>query len=120
MREQPTGPSCDKFNMNGRRYAISIEPIYWTCLEEAAETLNIRLNQLVSFLATRDTGTKNLAARLRLFCVHRLRRLVRQADMHTGDVDIAGLIGRRPNALLCDLWQWRNRPRKCATQSARQ
>jgi predicted DNA-binding ribbon-helix-helix protein len=80
----------------GRRYAISIEPVYWDCLEEAAIELNIRLNQLVSYLAALDIGPKNLAARLRLFCVRRLKRLVRQAELHVGSVDITSLIEAVP------------------------
>jgi predicted DNA-binding ribbon-helix-helix protein len=80
----------------GRRYAISIEPVYWDCLEEAATELNIRLNQLVSYLAGLEIGPKNLAARLRLFCVRRLQRLVRQAELHTGSVDVVNLVEAVP------------------------
>lgn len=63
----------------GRRFAISIEPVYWEVLEEAARDLNLRLNHLVGALAGAEAGPGNLAARLRLFCIRRLRRQFREA-----------------------------------------
>ena len=63
----------------GRRFAISIEPVYWEILEESARELNIRLNQLVGALSGSEAGPGNLAASLRLFCVRRLRRQLRAA-----------------------------------------
>ena len=76
----------------GRRYAISIEPIYWDCLEEAAAELDIRLNALVAAVAGSDSGPKNLAARLRLFSIRRMRRLHRRAENLSQGADMVGLI----------------------------
>jgi len=89
-------PKLKQVQYNGRRYAISIEPIYWDCLQDAAAELGIRLNQLISLLATNEEGPKNLAARLRLFCVRRLRRLSHTVDMITPGTDIVGLIDAVP------------------------
>ncbi len=89
-------PKLRQVQHSGRRYAISIEPVFWNCLEEAADDLGIRLNQLVSLLANLDEGPKNLAARLRLFCVRRLRRLSLGVNMMTHGADIVSLIDAVP------------------------
>ena len=91
-------PKLRQVQFDGRRYAISIEPVYWACLEEAAEEIGIRLNQLVALLAQADDGPKNLAARLRLFCVKCLRRQVHEAQLMSRAVDMVQLIDAVPSA----------------------
>ena len=91
-------PKLRQVQHDGRRYAISIEPVYWACLEEAAEEIGIRLNQMVALLAQADDGPKNLAARLRLFCVKSLRRQVHEARLVSRAVNMVQLIDAVPSA----------------------
>jgi predicted DNA-binding ribbon-helix-helix protein len=86
--------------LHGRRFAISIEPIFWQCLEDAAIDLGIRLNQLVGILSEADTGPKNLAARLRIFSVRRMRRLLNEARLTPRNLNLVELVDAIPTPCL--------------------
>jgi len=86
-----------QIQLDGRRHAISIEPIYWECLQSAADELGLRLNQLVVTLARAEEGPNNLAARLRLFCIRRLRRQLGQARLAPSRFNLADLINAAPS-----------------------
>jgi predicted DNA-binding ribbon-helix-helix protein len=61
--------------LDGRRYSISLEPIFWRVLGELAEATGIRLNVLVANVARTEAadGGGNLTSRLRVYCAEELR-----------------------------------------------
>src|SRR3546814_1569032 len=75
----------------GRRYAVSIEPVYWEVLQQAAEEAGCRLNQLVAGIAAEAAGG-NLAARLRLYAVQRLRREAAEGRASAGRTNIGTVL----------------------------
>lgn len=80
----------------GRRHAIRIEPPFWAALEDAARDSGTRLNRIVADLAEQTAGPRNLAARLRIYAMKRIRRLARQSPLRGGDVNLASIVTAVP------------------------
>lgn len=107
-------PVTRQVQVEGRRHAISIEPVYWSILEDASRATGIRLNRLVKTVAAAPAGPDNLAARLRLFCVRWQGRRLRELENAPPTVDLARIIDAAPGpcfALSRDLAiVWHNPP----------
>ena len=80
----------------GRRYAISVEPTYWEVLEQAAKKQGKRLNVLIAELAETDPPPRNLAARLRLFCLDYLADRLHRSRLAEGHTNIALVVTACP------------------------
>lgn len=80
----------------GRRYAISVEPSYWEVLEQAAKDQGKRLNALIAELAETDPPPRNLAARLRLYCMDYLTDRLHRSRLAAGQTNIALVVTACP------------------------
>jgi predicted DNA-binding ribbon-helix-helix protein len=71
------GPVKRSVTIAGHATSISLEPLFWTALSEAAEAESLPLNALVARIdATRvaDPDPPNLASAIRLWLFERARR----------------------------------------------
>lgn len=88
-------PVTRQIQFERRRHTISVEAVYWAVLEDAARSERLRLNQLIGKIAAAP-GPDNLAARLRLYCVRRLKRRLEETESEPQDIDLARLVEACP------------------------